>query len=96
MSDVTQRKTANGDSAAQQARTERRARRDAAAAQFLHSGGRSIDRGETPFRGSEDEGYSDQRSNQAEQRHALKVKHVGEGLPGYSQYDYADEDGQRQ
>jgi len=96
MSDVTQRKTAAGDAAAQQAQIERRGRHDAAAAQFLHSGGRSIDRGETPFRGSDDEGYSDQRSNQAEQRHALIVKGVGEGLPGYSEHDYADEDGQRQ
>jgi len=37
--------TSNGDAVAQQAQSDRQSRRDAAAAQFLHSGGRSIDRG---------------------------------------------------
>jgi len=41
-------KTANADFAAQEAQSGRRSRRDAAAAQFLHSGGRSIDRGGNP------------------------------------------------
>ena len=40
--------TANGDNAAQQAQGDRRSRREAAAAQFLHSGGRSIDKGGDP------------------------------------------------
>lgn len=38
-------KTGHADYAAQQAQSDRQARREAAAAQFLHSGGRSIDRG---------------------------------------------------
>ena len=86
--------TANGDNAAQQAQGDRRSRREAAAAQFLHSGGRSIDKGNavTPFRGSEDEGYSDQRGSQAESRAALKVKGVGEGLKGYPSTNNSDLD----
>jgi len=88
--------TANGDNAAQQAREDRETRH-ANIAKFgqrqldnapEYSGSdfgdiRGTYHSETPFRGSEDEGYSDQRSNQAEQRHALQVKGVGEGLKGY-------------
>lgn len=91
---VTQRKTAAGDAAAQQAQTDRLDRRAAAAyhdAMFA-SGGNGAAQAEAnmktaPFRGSEDEGYSDQRSNQAEQRHALIVKRQGEGLKGYPDPD---------
>jgi len=97
MSDVTQRKTAAADGAAQRARTDREARRaaynkaaiDRMPPPFVeplddrHAGNGVYYAPKAPFRGSEDEGYSDQRSNQAEQRHALKVKGVGEGLKGY-------------
>lgn len=85
--------TAHGDYAAQQAQEGRQARRalasgNTATGKPWNPGTTRIlehrvAREETPFRGSEDEGYSDQRSNQAEQRHALKVKGVGEGLKGY-------------
>lgn len=98
--------TSNADFAAQQAQTDRRSRHEAAAAQFLHSGGRSIDKGDpddwkTPSKEYAQRAQRDSDNRRAANSHYVDGKVYGNGfgrqaLPGYSEHDYADEDGQRQ
>ena len=88
MSDVTQRKTAAGDAAAQQAQAGRVARREAAVKVRLTGSGTAITLDADTAREMITRGVVHEAT--------VVDKGRAQGLKGYSEHDYADEDGQRQ